>query len=286
MSHGVHSAADWNRVIEEIHGMIAAEEQNGDTEAMIDITLILSQVYSDLLGQHERADAILREMKSYVAEHPTPGVTKLYVRLTEVNARLGKERAINSLIDEFMNGPHYDPQPYTVEGGEAPGVPVRIMRPHAMGDASVTVTAMQRASRESRFAPGKPFPPLRAVDDHGQQISTAGLRGSVVLVDFWHPQWTAWKRDLGTLQSVYRDYAGAGLEVIGVPLEKDRDALHAYMEKYGVTWPQLQATQDIMNRCGVAGEAANFLIDKEGRILGRNLYGDNLRFSVEQALAP
>ena len=284
MAHGQHSASEWNEVIEDVHAMIAAQEARDDVEGMIDTTVVLSQIYSDMLGDSGRAEQVLKEMKGYAEERKAAGVAKVNVRLAQVYAIDGRSSEIEALIEEFRTGPFYDPLDYRVEGGEAPGIAVRIQRPAGAGDNSVTVTSMEHALREARFAPGRTFPPLRAVDDRGRKINLTDLRGRVVLVDFWHPQWTAWKRDVGTLQSMYREYGTRGFEIIGIGLEQDKDARARAIADYNLSWPQTPATPDLLKRCGVAGDAGNFLIGPDGRILGRNLYGSDLRAMVEQAL--
>ena len=285
MAHGQHSASEWNTIIDEVHSTITAQEARGDVEGMVDTTIVLSQIYCDMLGNPGRAEQVLKEMMGHAEQRDAAGVARLYVRLAQVYAINGRSAEIEALIDEFRSGPNYDPLDYGIEGGEAPGIAVRIQRPAGAGDNSVTVTAMRHALRESRFAPGRAFPPLRATDEKGRKINLTNLRGQVVLVDFWHPQWTAWKRDVSTLQSMYRDYRGQGFEIIGIGLESDSGTRSQAIAEYDLSWPQVAATPDVLKRCGVAGDAANFLIGPDGRILARNVYGSDLRVMVEQALS-
>lgn len=271
MGHGSATAAEINEVFEQIHVMLERAEGAGDYDAMIEVTVLLSRVHSDMLGNHAQALKILREMKGYLAEKRVSRMPQLYVREAEVLARLGDERSIVELIRDFRASPHYDPESYSVAGGAGPDDPIRIQRPSASGDDSVSVTAMRRALQEARFAPGKPFPPAT-----GQGRFADWVQGRVVLLDFWHPNWPAWKQDLPTLKSLYSRYHAAGFEIVGLPLGMPLEHARATAAELEMPWPQQEATADLMRQAGVAGQAANLLIGPDGTILGRNLRGQAL----------
>ncbi len=272
MGHGQHSATEWNEVIESVHDIVAKAEEVGDYDSMIEVTTILSRVYSDMLGNHAKALEVLGEMKSYAADKSTTGMPKLYLRQAEVMAKQGNEAGIAQLIEEFRKSPSYDPDSYRVNGGDAPDVPFRIERPSQAGDNSITVTGMRRALREARFAPGKNFP-LEVV----LGSNAARYRNKVVLLDFWQRNWSAWEADLPHLAALYQRQHANGFEIVGLPLVATADTS-------GMNWTQIQPSREALRDCGIAGEATNFLIDRSGAIIGRNIRGSDLASAVAGAL--
>jgi hypothetical protein len=281
LGHGSATAAELNDVIGQIHGMVERAEQAGDHDTVIEMTVLLSRVHSDMLGNYPQALRILQEIKESLAGKSVTRMPQVYVRMAEVLAKQGEERRITELIREFRAGPYYDPESYTVAGGAGPDDPIRIQRPAGSGDDSVSVTAMRRALQEARFAPGKPFPLSNTLGPSAQSF-----QGRLVLLDFWHPDWMTWQRDLPTLKALYAQYHAAGFEILGIPLGMTLDQARNTAALLDIPWQHAQPTPDLMRTAGVAGEATNLLISPNGTILGRNLRGQNLIDAINQAASP
>lgn len=286
MSHGVHSDAEWDALAADVQDRIDAARRDGDVEQMIDAAVILSQIQSEMRGEHKRAIEVLRRAKSEADADRPAGMYKLYVRLAEVYARLGDVQAIETLIAEYRNSRYYDPRPFDTVGGEKPGVAVRIPRPYAGGDPSLTVTTLRKYAREARLAPGRRFPVLQPDGRDPDVVRLDPSRSRLLLVDFWLPGWTAWERDLPTLVRLHRTYHQAGLSVVGVPLARIHPEQWTRLKHAGMTWPQVRLGRSEWALYGVTGDVTNFLVDPRGVILGRNLRGHQLEESIRLALQP
>src|SRR5262245_36097169 len=73
-------------------------------------------------------------------------------------------------------------------------------------------------------------------------LTIAGLRGKVVLVDFWTYSCINCQRTLPFLQQWWEKYKDRGLVIVGVhtpefSFEKDRANVQQALATYGVTWP-------------------------------------------------
>lgn len=284
MSHGSHPAAEWDAVIEDIHASIERAEQAGDAEEMVSITLILADVYSEMLGNHRQGLKVLTDLQEYLEEREAAGMPRIYAGLAEVYARMGDEAAILALIEEFKAGRHYDPRPHRIEGGEDPSVPITITRPRAAGDDSLTITMMRRSAREARLAVGRTFPDFKAVDTAGRPVALADYRGRVVLLDFWVRGWRPWQDRLPVVRDLYRGKRGEGFAVLGVCLEPRPEGLGAFLEDKEMTWRQVAGNTTLPGELGVGGSATSFLLDRDGRIVGRNLSGGDLTAAVDRLL--
>lgn len=286
MSQGYFAVAEWNRVFGDLDVLSAKAEQQKDWGTMLDARLLKALVLNDLLNDPERALAVVQQTKRKLQNIRVPGYSKLYVREADIYARLGDEFAISRLIEDFKKSPHYDPQPYTYSGGQGRDVPLVITRPGGRGDDSLTVTAMEVARQRARSAAGRAFPDFELVDNRGRAIRSADYRGKVVLVDFWLQGWTPWERDVPSLVRTYKEYRGQGFEIIGINLERDTQSVESFAKRQGMTWPQVVGDQALSRRLGIFGEATNYLLDRNGNIIGRNLRGADLLQAVRAALGP
>ena len=59
-----------------------------------------------------------------------------------------------------------------------------------------------------------------------------------MLVDFWASWCPDCLREMPDVVAAYRQYHDRGLEIVGVSLDHDRDALLAFTKKHAMPWPQ------------------------------------------------
>ena len=285
MSHGYDSPSEWSRVLGDLDVLSARTEQAQDWQTMLEARILKATVLADLLNDPERPLADVQQTRQKLKSvAPVPGFERLFVRESQIYARLGDEAAIGRLIEEFKRSPFYDPQPYTYTGGQGRDVPLVLTRPQGRGDDSLTVTSMEVARQHARSASGRMFPDFELVDIHGRPVRLSDYRGRVVLIDFWLPGWTPWQRDVPNLVRMYGEYRRHGFEIIGINLERNPRDLEAFLRRNGMTWPQVAGDTTLTRRLGIFGDATNFLLDQNGGIIGRNLRGSDLTQSVRSAL--
>jgi cytochrome c biogenesis protein CcdA/thiol-disulfide isomerase/thioredoxin len=106
----------------------------------------------------------------------------------------------------------------------------------------------------------------------GKPLTLAGLRGKVVLLDFFAYSCINCQRDQPYVEKWAHTYAGNGLEVIGVhspefAFERDAGNLATSLKREGTTYP---VVQDNMLKTWTAYRnrywPAKYLIDREGRV--------------------
>lgn len=284
LGHGYHPAEEWDAVIDDIHATIARAEDAGDAEEMISISLILADVYSDMQGDHARALEVLTDLRTVFEGKPVEGMPRIYAGLAEVYARMGDEAAIRSLIDEFKASPYYDPREHPIQGGENPDTPVTIVRPSAASDNSLTVTMMRRSLREARLAEGRGFPDFEAVDTAGRPVRLADCRGRVLLLDFYVRGWKPWEDRLPVLRDLYRQHRAQGFSILGICVEPRPQGVIAFADEHGMTWPQIAGDTRLPYNLGVGGTSTSFLLDPQGRIVGRDLPPGDLAAAVDRLL--
>jgi cytochrome c biogenesis protein CcmG/thiol:disulfide interchange protein DsbE len=119
------------------------------------------------------------------------------------------------------------------------------------------------------IAVGEPAPDkeLETLDGSGGG-SLADYRGSWVLLNFWASWCDPCRDEAPALERFHRARSDRGVVVLGVNLDDARDDARAFVEEFGLTYPQLRDGDGGERRdaYGMTGFPESFLIDPEGRI--------------------
>ena len=115
-------------------------------------------------------------------------------------------------------------------------------------------------------------PAFTAPDLSGRMVSTAALRGKVVIINFW-ATWCPPCReeipDLIALQNKYKD----SVQIIGVAQDSGSPAdIRAFEAKYGMNYPTVISSPEIEKLFpGVAALPTTFILDREGRLAQKHI---------------
>jgi thiol-disulfide isomerase/thioredoxin len=107
---------------------------------------------------------------------------------------------------------------------------------------------------------------------NSEPLTAAGLRGKVVLVDFWTYTCINWLRTLGYVRAWHERYADKGLVVVGVhtpefPFERDVDNVRAAVEEMNVRYPvALDPSYAVWQAFSNNAWPAVYIADTEGKI--------------------
>jgi cytochrome c biogenesis protein CcmG, thiol:disulfide interchange protein DsbE len=98
-------------------------------------------------------------------------------------------------------------------------------------------------------------------------IDLAGLRGEVVLLDFWGTFCEPCKKSFPKLEDLNRRYAASGLRVIGISEdeEDDKGKIATFAENYGAKFPLAwDADKTIAKLYNPETMPSSFLVDRHG----------------------
>jgi len=142
---------------------------------------------------------------------------------------------------------------------------------------------------ERRLAVGNEPIPFEVKSTKGETISPDKYKGKVLLLDFWATWCGPCKAEMPNVKKVYSKYNGQGFEIVGVSLDRSRQAFDTYVSQNKIEWPQYfdgkYWNNEIATQYGVRSIPATYLIDKKGKIRYKSLRGRQLEDAVEKLLA-
>lgn len=142
---------------------------------------------------------------------------------------------------------------------------------------------------QSALVEGAKFPDFAEKDLAGKPLSVANFKGKIVLIDFWATWCGPCVAELPTVIKTYEKHHDKGFEIIGISLDQKEEGLKNFTKDRNMTWQQYFDGKGWSNKLaqkyGIQSIPATFLLDGEGKIIGRDLRGEDLEQAVAKALA-
>jgi len=150
--------------------------------------------------------------------------------------------------------------------------------PALLGEISRMDARINLTSRISESG----FPDLELTDIYGKKIRLSSLAGKVVLLDFWSAELGNSNTVNAELKEIYRKYADAstGFEIYQVAVDTSKPLWITAVQEQQLPWISVSDLRGrispVLGLYNVQKLPANFLIDKEGMIVAKDIYGKSL----------
>jgi len=133
---------------------------------------------------------------------------------------------------------------------------------------------------------GSEAPEIALPNPDGEVVRLSSLRGNYVLLDFWAGWCRPCRIENPNLVKAYNKYHDKGFEIYQVSLDRNRESWLKAIEDDNLSWTQVSDLQfwqsEAAREYGVESIPANFLLDKEGKIIAKNLRGDALEAKLSE----
>jgi len=127
--------------------------------------------------------------------------------------------------------------------------------------------------RVLRYKEPLPARNFEVVDLEGNSIHLSQFRGKVILLNFWATWCGPCKKEMVPMEALYQQCKDSGFIVLAVSLDQGGvKVVKAFVEKRGLTFPVLIDTSGkAKSTYRITSLPTTFLIDRDGRLLGKSL---------------
>jgi len=145
----------------------------------------------------------------------------------------------------------------------------------------------QQELEEQLLGTGKVPPDIVLPDPQGDTLRLSSLRGKVVLLDFWASWCSPCRRENPNLVRNYEKYHQKGFEIFQVSLDRTKEAwLKGIEADHLDKWYHVSDLgywqSAVVKLYHIQGIPTNYLLDRDGKIIAKNLRGEALGARLQQ----
>ena len=145
-----------------------------------------------------------------------------------------------------------------------------------------------RIARIKGVSVGAPAPEIALNDTTGNPIPLSSLRGKYVLIDFWASWCGPCRAENPNVVRMYNKFKDKGFAIYSVSLDQAKANWTKAIRNDNLTWTHVSDLKfwqsAAAQQYGVQAIPATFLLDKDGKIIAKNLRGDALEQKLEEVL--
>jgi len=135
---------------------------------------------------------------------------------------------------------------------------------------------------------GAVAPDFTQADADGKPVKLSSFRGKYVLIDFWASWCGPCRAENPNVVKAYSKYKTKNFTILGVSLDRpgEKDAWQNAVKRDGLVWTQVSDLKFWQNEAAalykVQSIPANFLLDPDGKIIAKDLRGEDLEHKLEE----
>jgi len=157
-----------------------------------------------------------------------------------------------------------------------------------LAESQILKELWDRVGVLKRVAVGQMAPDFTQDSPGGVPLSLSSLKGNILLVDFWAAWCGPCRRENPNVVNAYKKYHEKGFDILGVSLDDDRDDWLQAIQDDGLTWNHVSDLKGWANEAaalyGVNAIPHSVLLDRDGKIIDRNLRGGDLHDRLAELL--
>ena len=130
------------------------------------------------------------------------------------------------------------------------------------------------------------YPELKGKDMYGNEVALSSLEGNIVLVDFWSAEAGNSNAFNAELKEIYEEYESSGFRVYQVSADTSKALWIKAVQEQQLPWVSVcdfnGEVSPMLRAYNVRKLPSNFLIDRDGNIIAKDLYSDALKNKLEK----
>lgn len=158
----------------------------------------------------------------------------------------------------------------------------------ALADYKSVKTLKESLAKLKITGVGAMAPDFTQNDPDGKPIKLSDFHGKYLLVDFWASWCGPCRAENPNVVAAYNKYKNKNFTILGVSLDKEKAAWLKGIQDDKLTWTHVSDVKywdnEVAKLYGVRSIPANLLLDKTGKIVGRNLRGDKLQEALAKLM--
>ncbi|HEX2974300.1 MAG TPA: TlpA disulfide reductase family protein [Bacteroidales bacterium] len=258
---------------------ISGSKTQDEYQRFIDENKPLSDSYADLYSQYQAASQTGDTAKVAEIEKSASEIEK---QMTALQKKFVKENPSSYVSPSILTSLSYE-----MDGEELDSVINKFDA--KIADLPQVKSLKERAEAMKAVSVGKKAPDFTLNDVNGNPVSLSSKIGSkLLLIDFWAAWCGPCRQENPNLVKVYNTFNKNGFEVLGVSLDQRKEDWVKAIADDKLTWTHVSDLQYWNNAAAklyaVSAIPANFLLDENGTIIGRNLRSEDLYNKVNQIL--
>ena len=220
--------------------------------------ILLKKINKSKLLDEEKREAYYRHLSVFIKKHPKSKVSP-YLLGKASSLFYSQVKQLSSFIDTSLN-----------KTFEAKGV----------------TRLLNQLDKSKNSAIGVVFNDAVLKDSSGHEVDTRQFRGKYTLIVFWASWCGPCRAEHPDLNILYTKYKDKGFEMIGISLDVDKEKWKKAMLKDLLHWTQVIDSDafngDLAKYYGIEAIPVNFLLDKEGKIVGVSLTPKEIESTIEK----
>lgn len=152
----------------------------------------------------------------------------------------------------------------------------------------LTRQLISKVNSAKRIAIGATAPEFQLKNTEGKTVDIKSYRGKYTLIDFWASWCGPCRQESPTLVRLYNSFKDKGFDILTVSIDTDETKWKNAIKKDGFTW---QSVSELSGYSGpssalynISAIPSSFLLDKDGKIIAKNLRGKDLEKKLAELM--
>jgi peroxiredoxin len=145
-----------------------------------------------------------------------------------------------------------------------------------LATAIVILALLLGCTSKEKEAASAVAPDFTLRDLSGKKVALSGLKGSVVLLEFWATWCPPCRASIPGIERLHKAYGNKGLTILAISFDEGGwDKVKDFVAEHKITYSVLKGTDDVSTKDLVRMIPAMYLVDKQGIIRKQHMGAGN-----------